>query len=98
MSTLRVELEVRDYDTWRDAFAKDAAGRQRNGARRYRIFRPVDDARKVMIDVDFDTPADADSFLGIMKREVWPSPDKAPAKVGEPRTHILEMVESEDYD
>ncbi|CAA9246621.1 MAG: hypothetical protein AVDCRST_MAG10-1995 [uncultured Acidimicrobiales bacterium] len=32
-----------------------------------------------------------------MKRDVWPSPDKAPAKVGAPRTHILEMVESEHY-
>jgi len=45
MSTLRVELEVRDYDVWRNAFAQDAGGRERNGARRYRIFRPVDDER-----------------------------------------------------
>ncbi len=97
MSTLRIELEVRDYDTWRSAFAQDAAGRQGNGARSYRIFRPIDDARKVMIDLDFDTAAEADSFLGIMKRDVWPSPDQAPAKVGAPRTHILEMVESEHY-
>ena len=97
MSTLRVELEVRDYDMWRNAFAEDAAGRERNGARRYRIFRPVDNERKVMLDVDFDTPEDAGRFLAIMKREVWPSPDKAPAKIGAPRTHILDMVDSEEY-
>ena len=97
MSTLRVELEVRDYDLWRNAFAQDAAGRERNGARRYRIFRPVDNERKVMLDVDFDTPEDAGRFLAIMERDVWPSPDKAPAKMGAPRTHILEMVETEEY-
>lgn len=97
MSTLRVELEVRDYEVWRNAFAQDAGGRQRNGARRYRIFRPVDDERKVMLDVDFDTPEDAGRFLAVMKRDVWPSPDKAPAKIGAPRTHILEMVDNEEY-
>ncbi len=97
MSTLRVELEVRDYDTWRNAFAQDAGGRQRNGARRYRIFRPVDDARKVILDLDFDSTAEASTFLAIMQRDVWPSPDKAPAKIGAPRTHILDMVESEEY-
>ena len=97
MSTLRVELEVRDYEVWKNAFARDAGGRQRNGARRYRIFRPVDDERKVMLDVDFDTPEDAGRFLAIMERDVWSSPDKAPAKIGAPRTHILEMVEHEEY-
>ena len=97
MSTLRVELEVRDYDAWGNAFAQDAGGRQRNGARRYRIFRPVDDARKVMIDLDFDTAGEASAFLAIMQRDVWPWPDKAPAKIGAPRTAILDMVESEEY-
>ena len=92
-----MEVEVRDYDTWRDAFAQDAGGRQRNGARRYRIYRPVDDAQKVMIDLDFDTAAEASSFLAIMQRDVWPSADKAPAKIGAPRTAILDMVESEEY-
>jgi hypothetical protein len=97
MSTLRVELEVRDYDMWRNAFGQDSGGREQNGARRYRIFRAVDNERKVMLDVDFDTPEDAGRFLAIMERDVWPSPDKAPAKVGAPRTHILEMVETEEY-
>ena len=31
-ATLRVELEVRDYDLWRSAFDKDAGGRERSGA------------------------------------------------------------------
>ena len=55
MGTLRVELQVRDYDLWRGAFARDAGGRQRSGVRRYRIFRPVDDPNYVMVDLDFDS-------------------------------------------
>ena len=97
MATLRVELEVRDYDLWRTAFGQDAGGRQRAGARRYRIFRPVDDPKFVMLDIDFDTVDQAERFLEVMRKDVWPSPEKAPAKVGTPQTRIVDMVESKDY-
>jgi hypothetical protein len=97
MATLRVELEVRDYDIWRAAFETDAAGRERNGARRYRIFRPVDDQHRVMLDLDFDSATQADTFLSIMQNQVWPSPQKAPAKIGIPKTSIIDMVESHEY-
>jgi hypothetical protein len=97
MATLRVELEVRDYELWRSAFDKDAGGRERSGVRRYRIFRPVDNEHEVMLDLDFDSTADAAAFLDILRTKVWPSPEKAPAKIGDPRTHILEMVEAREY-
>lgn len=97
MATLRVGLEVRDYDMWRTAFGQDAGGRQRAGARRYRIFRPVDDPKFVMIDIDFDTVDQAERFLEVMRNDVWSSPEKAPAKVGTPQTRIVDMVESKDY-
>ena len=97
MATLRVELEVRDYDLWRTAFGQDAGGRQRAGARRYRIFRPVDDPKFVMLDIDFDTVDQAERFLEVMRKDVWPSPEKAPAKVGTPETRIVDMVESQEY-
>ena len=97
MATLRIELEVRDYGLWRSAFDKDAGGRERSGVRRYRIFRPVDDDHEVMLDLDFDTAADADAFRDILQTEVWPSSDKAPAIVGSPTTRILQIVESHDY-
>jgi hypothetical protein len=97
MATLRIELEVRDYDLWRSAFDKDAGGRERSGARRYRIFRPVDVDHTVMLDLDFDTAADADAFRDILQTKVWPSRDKAPAVIGAPTTHLLQLVESHDY-
>jgi hypothetical protein len=95
--TLRVDLKVRDYDTWRQAFEGDAGGRAENGARRYRIFRPIEAADEVSLDLDFDSADRAEAFLGIMRTSVWPDPDKAPAKIGAPQTRIVELVETHEY-
>ncbi len=96
-ATLRVELRVRDYDLWRRAFEGDAGGRQQAGMRRYRIFRPTDDATCVMLDADFDSAQEAEAFLDIMRTRVWSDPEKAPAKVGVPLTRIVELVETREY-
>jgi hypothetical protein len=97
MTTLRVELQVRDYDLWRSAFGKDEAGRERHGARGYRIFRAADDEHQVTLDVDFVTPEQAQAFLTVMQTEVWPSKDKAPAKVGAPKVRLIELIETLQY-
>jgi hypothetical protein len=97
VATLRIDLEVKDYDMWRDAFGKDAGGRGRHGARRHRIFRAVADDRRVTLDIDFDTPSEADAFLSILRNDVWSSSDKAPAKVGMPSAQIIDLVESHEY-
>ncbi len=97
MATLRIDLEVRDYDMWRTAFGKDAGGRWRHGARRHRIFRVTGDDHRVSLDIDFPTVAEAERFLTVLRDEVWPSPERAPAKVGAPSARIVEMVEAEEY-
>ena len=97
MATLRIDLEVRDYEMWRDAFDKDTGGRGRHGARRHRIFRAVGDDRKVTLDIDFDTASEADSFLTVLRNNVWSSSDKAPAKVGTPSAQIIDLAESHEY-
>jgi hypothetical protein len=97
MATLRIDLEVQDYHLWRTAFGKDAGGRGRHGARRHRIFQAAGDERRVSSDIDFSTMAEAERFLTVLRDEVWPSPDKAPAKIGAPAARIIEMVEAEDY-
>ena len=96
MITLRIELQVRDFDLWQAAFDRDAAGRQRHGKRRYRVFRPVDDTQCVLLDGDFDTKDEAERFLDTMRNDVWPSPEKAPAKIGTPKTRLLDVVRAED--
>jgi hypothetical protein len=65
--------------------------------RSYRIFRPVDDAHRVILDGDFDDAPSAQAFLDVMRTQVWPDPDKAPSKIGQPRTSLVEFVESHDY-
>jgi hypothetical protein len=97
MATLHVELDVRDYDLWREAFGRDAGGRQGAGVRRYRIFRPVDDDKHVVVDLDFDSAQEADGFLTILKNDVWSSREKAPSKLGTPQARIFEMVEDLEY-
>jgi hypothetical protein len=97
MAMLRVALDVRDYDLWREAFGRDAGGRQNAGVRRYRISRPIDDEKHVMLDLDFDSAQEADGFLTILRNDVWSSRDKAPAKVGKPQARIVEIVESHEY-
>jgi hypothetical protein len=97
MTTLRIDLRVQDYEMWRTAFGKDAGGRGRHGARRHRIFRAADDGNRVSLDIDFASIAEAERFLSVLRTQVWPSPDKAPAKIGAPSTQIIEMVETADY-
>jgi hypothetical protein len=77
MATLRIDLEVKDYDMWRTAFGKDAGGRGRHGARRHRIFQAPGNERSVSLDIDFSTVAEAERFLAVLRDEVWPSRDKA---------------------
>lgn len=97
MTTLRIELRVRDYDLWRSAFERDSGGREKAGMREYRIYRPVDDPTCVMVEGDFDQSAEARAFLDLMRTTVWNDPEKAPAKLGTPRTQIVELVESHRY-
>ena len=96
MATLRIDLEVKDYDLWHTAFGKDAGGRSRHGAQRHRIFCAAGDDHQVSLDIDFPTVGEAERFLTVLRTQVWPSPDKAPAKVGAPSARIIEMVEAAD--
>ena len=97
MTTLRLEFKVRDFDMWREAFARDAGGRQEAGMLSYRIFRPLDDRNCVMLDADFYDADKAEGFLHILRTRVWPDPKKAPAKEGGADVRIAEMVESKEY-
>ena len=96
MPTLRIEHQVHDFDTWKAAFDRDPAGRQQSGVRGYRVSRPVDDPAYIMVDLDFDSTREAEDFLSIM-RNVWQTPQAAPALVGKPQTRIIEVAESKEY-
>jgi hypothetical protein len=90
--TLHIEHAVTDFDAWNTAFASFADLRQRSGVRHQRVQRPLNDPAYVVINLDFDTASQAESFLGFLKANVWPSPGNAPALIGTPQTRILELT------
>ena len=94
MSILRIEHPVADYTSWKEAFDTDPAGRERSGVRSYRVMRPVDDERYVLIDLEFDSPEEADSLLTAM-RDVWSR--VTGSLISDPRARIVESVETRSY-
>ena len=66
--------------------------RRQSGVRQQRVQRPVGDPHYVVIDLDFDTTSEAESFLGFLQANVWSSSASAPALIGSPQAKILELA------
>ena len=96
MTTLHIQHEVRDFEIWKAAFDQAAEMRVRGGVRRYVISRPVDQPLNVMIDLEFDDRKSAETYLGILKANVWQTPQAQAAVDGGIQTTILEQVEAKD--
>jgi len=92
--TLHIEHTVTNFDAWSTAFGRFAGLRQQSGVRQQRVQRPVDDPAYVVIDLDFDTTSQAESFLRFLQANVWSSPGNAPALMGTPQTRILELTQT----
>ena len=88
-TVLRIEHPVPDYEAWRAAFDADPVGRARSGVRDFRVLRPVDDAHYVMVDLEFDTPADAEAMLGSL-RALWNRVEGT--LITDPSARIVETV------
>ncbi len=104
-TTLKIEHAIVDFETWRLAFERDPIGRAQSGVRRYRVFRPVDDPHYVMIDLDFDDPAQAHAFVDKLQG-VWQRAELSPglarsgargAAGASPRARVVEEVEARTY-
>jgi hypothetical protein len=90
--TLRIEHPTNDFASWKAAFDRDPAARLKSGVQRYSIYQPVDNPRYVLIDLEFETVAQAELLLTSMK-QIWSSGVAGAALGGEPRTQILETME-----
>jgi hypothetical protein len=95
MPTLQIEHGVADYAVWKESFDRDPVGREPGGVRRYRISRPADDPNVVIIELDFDTHAEAEAFHRRLDAQ-WAG---AGANLGLRglRARILELEESVTY-
>ena len=97
MHLLQIEHPVSDFDIWKGAFDSFADFRQQSGVRRYRVLQLTDDPNYVIIELEFDSPSEAEAFLAALRRNVWSSREAAPALVDEQQTRIVEVVEVKEY-
>ena len=94
MYILRIEHPVMDYGEWKKAFDSDPVDRKKAGVRRYRILRPVDDPKYVMIDLEFDTLSQAEALLTALKG-VW---SRVEGQIMlNPRAQIVEATETRAF-
>jgi hypothetical protein len=91
MTTLRIEHAIHDYDLWQKAFDGFEQARAEAGVRGFAIRQPVNDPKYVLLDLEFDTQGQAESFARFLHDRVWSSPASSPALAGRPQTSILEL-------
>ena len=96
MSTLHIEHPITDFETWSAAFNRFADARRQAGVRSHRVQRPIDDAKYVLVDLDFDTTEAAEAFLSFLATTVWARPENSPGLAGTPQTRILTDATRED--
>ena len=91
MPILRIQHSVPNFEGWKRAFDSDPMDRKGSGVRRYHVHRSVADPNLVMIDLEFDTVAEADRLLDKL-RHLWAGPGGAVMQ--NPEAWVVETVES----
>jgi hypothetical protein len=93
MWLLRIDHETADYDRWKSAFDSDPVGRRDGGVRAHRIVRRRDNPNHVGIDLEFDSPEEAESFHERLKG-LWQRVE-AEGLITVPRATFLELLEDQ---
>ncbi len=94
MVILRIEHKVMNFDGWKEAFDHDPIDRKKMGVKRYRIFRPADDAKYAIVELEFESLAEAQTIHAALQK-MWPKVEGT-IMTG-PRVSFLNLVESKDY-
>ncbi len=68
MHILRIEHQIRDFDSWKAAFDADPVGRALRRAPLPDL--ETDDPNYVMIDLEFDSPSEAEAMRETLRRDV----------------------------
>ena len=93
MPTLQIEHEIPSYEGWKKAFDSDPINRKQSGVKRYRIYQPLNDIKSVIVELDFDDINNLHTTLQALQN-LWNKVQGA--VVSNPKTRIIEMVESKD--
>jgi hypothetical protein len=96
MPVLQFEHPIKDFTTWKAVFDRDPIDRRGSGVRRHRVYRPLDEENYVIGELEFETAGQARAFCEAL-RELWSTPQAAPALTGTPRVRIVETVEDQHY-
>ena len=91
MPILRIQHSVPNFEGWKRAIDSDPVDRKSSGVRRYHVYRSIADPDFVMIDLEFDTAAEAERLLEKL-RHLWAGPGGA--VIRNPAAWIVETVES----
>lgn len=91
MPILRIQHGVPDFEGWKRAFASDPMDRKGSGVRRYHVHRSVSEPNFVMIDLEFDSVAEAEAMLNKL-RHLWAGAGGAVMR--NPEARIVETIES----
>jgi hypothetical protein len=91
MTTLHIENQVRDFDSWKAAFDKFERFRAEQGVRAYRISRSVTDPHQVMVDLDFDSVTEATAFRQALE-QIWRTPQSREQLVDHAEPVVLDVV------
>lgn len=96
MPVVQLEHQIADFDMWKAAFDRDPIEREASGVRSYRIFRPVDDPKYIVVELSLDTQEQADAIVKSL-HGLWTNAAAAPALAGKPKVRIVETVETHTY-
>ena len=91
MAILRIQHSVPSFEGWKRAFDSDPLDRKASGVRQYHVYRSTADPNFVMIDLAFDSVAEAERLLEKL-RHLWAGPGGAVMR--NPEGWIFESVES----
>jgi hypothetical protein len=97
MPTLHIDHAISDLAVWRGAFDALRDARRQAGVICESVRHPVGDPGRIVVDLDFESLADAEAFLEFLETRIWATPANAPALVGSPTAIILDTVLREDH-
>lgn len=94
MIILHIEHLVADFDKWKASFATYEDFRQQSGVCRYQISRPIDNPNFAMIDLEFNSLAEAETLLEGVK-QVWGQVNGT--LINNPQWRFSEVVHAKEF-
>jgi hypothetical protein len=91
-ATLHIEHRITDLSTWLAAFNNFADARANAGVVRQRVQQPVDDDRYIVVELDFNDPAEARAFKQFLETVVWQTKELSPGLDGVPTARVQQDV------